>query len=415
MGGGGGVDKHWPPKCSSLVLRVAFAVLVAAAVVTAQTLTDPCATNAALPKDVTVGFSTNLCKLVWTQKSFTVRYASNASTLSIVLSAARENRWYAIGFSKSGAMVGSSAMIAWVDATTGAATIKQFFLGAKSSSGVKIDSQMKLASTPQAFVTSDTMYMAFQIDKLASTGVFFDSQLYAFGMVGDIPTRDVLLQHEQDSTATFDYATGTAVVTSGGDPASLRRNHGVLNIFGWGILLPVGAIIARYCRQWDPAWYYLHVGLQISGFVLIIASLVMGVQLADQLVDSNIGTHRALGIFVFVLATMQVSAVLVRPKKDAKIRRYWNFYHHWAGRLALVVAAVNIFVGIDVASGGRKWKASYGLVLVIELVLLLVLEALSWMNRMAQKEPTLQLGGGNMQPSYPTSAPPAYDNYRNDM
>ncbi|KAG6547164.1 hypothetical protein Mapa_011416 [Marchantia paleacea] len=408
------VDKHWPPKWSSPVLRVVFVLLVAV-VVTAQTQTDPCVTNAILPKEVNIGFSTNLCKLVWTQKSFTLRFASNATTLSVVLSAARENRWYAIGFSKSGAMVGSSAMIAWVDATTGQPTIQQFFLGAKSSASVKIDSQMELASTPQAFVTADTLYMAFQIDKRASAGVFFDSQIYAYGMEGDIPTKDVLRQHEQYSSAAFDYAAGTSIVTSSGDPTSLRRNHGVLNIFGWGILLPVGAIIARYCRQWDPAWYYLHVGLQIIGYVLINVALVMGIQLADKLIDSNIGAHRGLGVFVFVLATLQISAVLVRPKKDANIRRYWNFYHHWAGRLALIIAAINIFVGINVSNGGRKWKASYGLVLVIELVLLVVLEIVLWMNKMAQKEPTLQLGGGNMQPSYPNSAPPPYDNFRNDI
>jgi hypothetical protein len=82
-----------------------------------------------------------------------------------------------------------------------------------------------------------------------------------------------------------------------------------VNIVGWGILLPVGAIIARYCRLWDPTWFYLHVTFQVLGFILIVAGLILGTNLYGRLKGlSGISRHRALGIFVFVLACLQVKS-----------------------------------------------------------------------------------------------------------
>ncbi|KAM0867983.1 hypothetical protein ACQ4PT_041633 [Festuca glaucescens] len=47
-----------------------------------------------------------------------------------------------------------------------------------------------------------------------------------------------------------------------------KNIHGVLNAVSWGVLLPLGVILARYMRVFpslDPAWFYLHVASQCSG------------------------------------------------------------------------------------------------------------------------------------------------------
>lgn len=75
---------------------------------------------------------------------------------------------------------------------------------------------------------------------------------------------------------------------------------------------------------------------------------------------------------------MQVIAFFIKPSQDSKIRRYWNWYHHWAGRLALFLAAVNAVVGIRVGGGGASWSGGYGFILALILVGCLVLEALRW-------------------------------------
>ena len=87
-------------------------------------------------------------------------------------------------------------------------------------------------------------------------------------------------------------------------PYKLKRNHGVLAIFGWGVLLPVGVIIARYCKKWDPLWYYLHVIMQFAGFIIGLAGVVAGIALYNKL-HSDVFTHRGLGIFFFVLGILQ--------------------------------------------------------------------------------------------------------------
>ena len=73
------------------------------------------------------------------------------------------------------------------------------------------------------------------------------------------------------------------------------------------MLLPIGAIVARYCRRWDPLWFYLHAGIQFVGFILGLAGIVAGVSLYNK-IQANVPSHRGLGIFVLVLGILQVCA-----------------------------------------------------------------------------------------------------------
>lgn len=77
-------------------------------------------------------------------------------------------------------------------------------------------------------------------------------------------------------------------------------------MFGWGVLLPIGAMVARYARGFDPAWFYLHATFQIIGFIFIIAGVATGVNLAKQIDVPGLKNHKGLGIFLFILAILQV-------------------------------------------------------------------------------------------------------------
>lgn len=78
---------------------------------------------------------------------------------------------------------------------------------------------------------------------------------------------------------------------------------------------------------------------------------------------------------------IQILAFFFRPNKEAKIRRYWNWYHHWFGRIALSFGALNIVLGIQIGGAGNEWKLGYGFLLSIILIAVIVLEALAWMKR----------------------------------
>lgn len=88
--------------------------------------------------------------------------------------------------------------------------------------------------------------------------------------------------------------------------------HWILSIIGWGTLLPVGVIIARYFRkypmQWNE-WYPFHIMCQSVGYALGTLGWLIGILAAitspKQLHAAN--SSRILSIIIFTFTTIQVS------------------------------------------------------------------------------------------------------------
>lgn len=76
----------------------------------------------------------------------------------------------------------------------------------------------------------------------------------------------------------------------------------------------------------------------------------------------------------------QVLALVLRPHKDAKVRKYWNWYHRWVGRIALLLACVNIFLGFSFEKGPNKLKLTYIVFLALTLVAFVILETIYWIK-----------------------------------
>lgn len=58
-------------------------------------------------------------------------------------------------------------------------------------------------------------------------------------------------------------------------------------------------------------------------------------------------------------------ALLARPDKMHKFRKYWNWYHYSVGRVLLVFAIANVFYGIHLGGEGKGWTVGYAVVLCI--------------------------------------------------
>ncbi|PHT46594.1 Cytochrome and DOMON domain-containing protein [Capsicum baccatum] len=159
--------------------------------------------------------------------------------------------------------------------------------------------------------------------------------------------------------------------------ANLRRSHGLLNMVGWGILMPIGVMVARYLRQYDPIWFYSHATIQSLGFILGFAGVISGLILNSRL-QNNVNKHKGLGIVILLLGCLQVIAVLVRPDKESKIRKYWNWYHYTAGRILILLASINVFYGIHLGNAGSSWNAGFSIALVILFITALILEIRKW-------------------------------------
>lgn len=92
----------------------------------------------------------------------------------------------------------------------------------------------------------------------------------------------------------------------------MKRSHGILGIFGWGLILPCGAMIARFLKHKEPLWYYLHSVIQIVGFLIVLTGVVVGQALYDR-IHADISAHRGIGYFALTLSIIQV--INAQPEK----------------------------------------------------------------------------------------------------
>ncbi|AED95529.1 Cytochrome b561 and DOMON domain-containing protein [Arabidopsis thaliana] len=177
-------------------------------------------------------------------------------------------------------------------------------------------------------------------------------------------------------------ASGSTSTGAGGASKLRKRNiHGILNGVSWGIMMPIGAIIARYLKvskSADPAWFYLHVFCQSSAYIIGVAGWATGLKLGNESAGIQFTFHRAVGIALFCLATIQVFAMFLRPKPEHKYRVYWNIYHHTVGYSVIILAVVNVFKGLDILSPEKQWRNAYTAIIVVLGIVAVVLEGFTW-------------------------------------
>ncbi|KAK8570380.1 hypothetical protein V6N13_003063 [Hibiscus sabdariffa] len=319
-----------------------------------------------------ISSSNMVCSPIW--NNMVLRYYQRSdNSMTIVLSAVYTTGWVGIGFSRNGMMLGSSAMVGWFN-RKGQARIKQFYLQGRHTYQVIADKgELPLNNIPPVVALHGAMiYLAFQAKFEHRLGR--QPIILAFGT--RYPNHLHLTRHDAKTAVWFDFS--QASVTN--IDISQRKNHGTLGLLGWGLFLPTGAIVARYFKHKDPLWYYLHAVIQFLGFILGLAAVLLGLQLYQSM-NADIPAHRGIGIFVLVLSILQVLAFFLRPNKDSKYRRYWNWYHHWFGQMTLFFGSLNIVLGIQYANAGDEWKIGYGFLLAITLLVVIVLETLSCLRR----------------------------------
>lgn len=70
--------------------------------------------------------------------------------------------------------------------------------------------------------------------------------------------------------------------------------------------------------------------------------------------------------------------MLLRPKKEHKLRLYWNIYHHFIGYSVIVLSIINIFKGFSILDPDQKWRRAYIGVLIGLAALAATLEIFTW-------------------------------------
>ncbi|XP_021863455.2 cytochrome b561 and DOMON domain-containing protein At4g12980 [Spinacia oleracea] len=215
------------------------------------------------------------------------------------------------------------------------------------------------------------------------------------GVTKGFPMKHDFKPENLKATATLDLSAdgggasqASESSTSSDATAKKRNTHGILNAISWGLLFPIGAMIARYVRtieSADPVWFYIHVGCQISGYAIGVAGWATGLQLGSKSVGIVYTSHRYIGIALFALATLQIFALFLRPKKEHKSRFYWNIYHHGVGYAIIILGIINVFKGLHILEPEKKWKSTYVSILVVLGCITVLLEIFTWIVYLRRK------------------------------
>ena len=151
--------------------------------------------------------------------------------------------------------------------------------------------------------------------------------------------------------------------TSGSSLPSIYA-HGSLMLCGWGFLLPLGVISARYLRHRpNSLWFKLHrrfqvVGILIAfvGFIVAIASFAVFKSGASP----RSTAHGSMGLVVMTLGLPQPVNAFFRPHADEKspARRNWERLHKTSGYVAVVLGVLTCAVGASIGEFLSSKEAS---------------------------------------------------------
>lgn len=189
-----------------------------------------------------------------------------------------------------------------------------------------------------------------------------------------------------DSTEIIDLQSGTAISIRSARRHQARIAHGVLSIIGWGVILPIGVIIARYFKkgpiQWNEhdQWKHAHKACQACGYIIGATGWAIGLWLGTSSKYYSFPKHGAFGVSIFTFATLQTLALRLKPHKNDDLHMYWSIYHHSLGYALLAVISVNIFKGIKILQEEDTWRPAYIAIIASLVFIFFVFEIINWLK-----------------------------------
>lgn len=117
--------------------------------------------------------------------------------------------------------------------------------------------------------------------------------------------------------------------------------------FSWAVLPFIAIFFARYLKYIGHSWYQLH--FSILGFGTMGLTFIGILLIALYKAPPHFQTwHEGIGIFILVALTCQVIlGFIINYLWDSQrtARPWWDKLHAWLGRVMLLLALINIFLG----------------------------------------------------------------------
>ncbi|KAF7815909.1 cytochrome b561 and DOMON domain-containing protein [Senna tora] len=302
---------------------------------------------------------------------------SNSIDVAFKKSNANPNAWiaWAINPTSTG-MVGSQAFVAFrkSDGAITAYTSPVNSYGTRLEEG-KLSFQVDaLSATFQK--DAIILFATFRLPENSSRV----NHVWQEGSVSDdVPLIHALSASNVKSFGQLDFLSGKVSdhAASHNSRILIGKVHGILNGIGWGILMPIGVMLARYLKAFDnasPMWFHLHRALQILAYFIGTAGFGLGIYMRNY---SHV--HGYTGITIFSLATVQIFlAVFLRPNKDHNNRIFWNIFHYMVGYGIIGLSIFNMFKGFSIHNSFKMWRNVYFGLMVCLGCIIVILEAVTW-------------------------------------
>jgi hypothetical protein len=331
-------------------------------------------------------------------------YSIDAATNSMKMAVrAPTQGWIGFGVAASAAqpqMIGSEAVIAWVDDGSRAAEALGYRLGDKDASAfVDITSELNIREVSGCQDTTSTIVRFTRnlssgngtsggiLNPIISTGGVTNGFVNSFNPADwNAAALGTNSAHDFDARAfaSFDV---TSPLIIGGSPTPIRQAHGALMFLGWGVFLQFGAIFARYAKKFpNSLWFTIHRPIQTIGYIIALIGFILATVMTHP-AHYVVQPHTGLGLTVMILGMVQMTLVMFRPDPPAKGdkptcgRRIFEFQHWYTGRAALILAVITIFFGFRAIGAGVGLYIAYGVFVGVEFIAYVVLEVLRLMKR----------------------------------
>ena len=130
--------------------------------------------------------------------------------------------------------------------------------------------------------------------------------------------------------------------------------HGSLMLIGWGWMLPMGALFAKFFKHRpDGLWFKIHRGLQVLGLLIATIGWLVALTNFTSLSDKGLNNYRhgVLGCVTMALGLLQPLNAIIRPHPPAEgeekesARLAWEIAHKGLGYCALLLAVATIGYG----------------------------------------------------------------------
>ncbi|XP_067036686.1 ferric-chelate reductase 1-like isoform X2 [Acropora muricata] len=144
---------------------------------------------------------------------------------------------------------------------------------------------------------------------------------------------------------------------------------GILMTLAWTLFAFVGLFTARYMRQvWQPtkiwgkdAWFTVHRVLMTTTVLLTVTGTIL-IFVKVKGWSSGAGAHPICGMIAIILAVIQPIMAALRPSPNAPKRGIFNWSHRIVGTVALVMAVVSIYLGLDQNQVGLGKQGLYAVI-----------------------------------------------------